>query len=90
MPGRRRCLRASGPTPVNTNANPNINWSTNAVVLTGQGNPGEVRMGDLDADGRDDLVQTRSNGDVVVFWNSGGNPRYSWSENRLLLTNIPN
>ncbi|GIG88434.1 VCBS repeat domain-containing M23 family metallopeptidase [Plantactinospora endophytica] len=75
---------------VNTNANPNFNWSTNAVVLTGQGNPGEVRMADLDADGRDDLMQIRSNGDVVVFWNSGGNPRYSWSENRLVLTSIPN
>jgi hypothetical protein len=47
-----------------------------------------VQIGDLNNDGLDDLVQVRDNGDVVVFWNSGQNPNFSWSDNRLVLQGI--
>ncbi|MFY1574590.1 FG-GAP repeat domain-containing protein [Verrucosispora sp. WMMD703] len=73
----------------NSGGNPNFSWSNNRLVLTGITNAGQVRVGDFNGDGLADLLQVRDNGDVVVFWNSGGNPNFSWSNNRLVLTGIP-
>ncbi|MFC6014936.1 FG-GAP repeat domain-containing protein [Plantactinospora solaniradicis] len=69
----------------NSGQNPNYSWQNNRLVLGGMDDTSEVRVGDLNNDGNDDLVQIRDNGDVVVFWNSGQNPNYSWQNNRLVL-----
>ncbi|MEO3863122.1 VCBS repeat-containing protein [Acrocarpospora sp. B8E8] len=81
-------IRANGNLVVffNTGANPNFNWSNNRLVLTAITDSAEVSVGDLNNDGLDDIVQTRPTGQVVVFWNSGANPNFSWSNNRAVLS----
>ncbi|MFI7550427.1 hypothetical protein ACIBQ2_11810, partial [Micromonospora sediminimaris] len=68
--------------------NPNFSWSNNRLVLTGIPSPRQIGVGDFNNDGLGDVSQVRDNGNVVVFWNSGGNPNFSWSNNRLVLTGI--
>ncbi|MEO3809172.1 VCBS repeat-containing protein [Sphaerisporangium sp. B11E5] len=72
----------------NNGQNPNYAWSNNRLVLTGITDPSQIRVGDFDGDSLSDLVQIRPNGDVVVFYNNGQNPNFSWSNNRLVLTGI--
>jgi hypothetical protein len=72
----------------NSGQNPNYSWQNNRLILGGANDPTEWRVGDLNNDGNDDLVQIRDNGDVVAFWNSGQNPNYSWQNNRLVLTGM--
>ncbi|MEO3863123.1 VCBS repeat-containing protein [Acrocarpospora sp. B8E8] len=81
-------IRANGNLVVffNTGANPNFNWSNNRLVLTAITDSAEISVGDLNNDGLDDIVQTRPTGQVVVFWNSGANPNFSWSNNRAVLS----
>jgi hypothetical protein len=62
----------------------NALWSGSSTPPAGPDGH-RVQIGDLNNDGLDDLVQVRDNGDVVVFWNSGQNPNFSWSNNRLIL-----
>ncbi|MDH2430707.1 CHAP domain-containing protein [Sphaerisporangium sp. TRM90804] len=72
----------------NTGQNPNFSWQDNRLVLGGITDKGQIKAGDFDGDGLDDLVQTRPNGDVVVFFNTGLNPNFSWQNNRLVLGGI--
>ncbi|WP_203995275.1 FG-GAP repeat domain-containing protein, partial [Sphaerisporangium rufum] len=83
-------IRSNGDLVVfwNSGQNPNFSWSNNRLVLGGITDKGQINVGDFNADGMDDLVQVRPNGDVVVFWNSGENPNFSWSNNRLVLGGI--
>ncbi|MFC6082807.1 FG-GAP repeat domain-containing protein [Sphaerisporangium aureirubrum] len=73
---------------INIGANPIYSWSHNRKVLTGITDVSQIRAGDFNGDGRDDLLQIRPNGDVVVFWNSGANPNFTWQNNALVLTGI--
>ncbi|MFC6082808.1 FG-GAP-like repeat-containing protein [Sphaerisporangium aureirubrum] len=73
---------------INIGANPIYSWSHNRKVLTGITDVSQIRAGDFNGDGRDDLLQVRPNGDVVVFWNSGANPNFTWQNNALVLTGI--
>ncbi|MDH2430708.1 VCBS repeat-containing protein [Sphaerisporangium sp. TRM90804] len=72
----------------NTGQNPNFSWQDNRLVLGGITDKGQIKAGDFNGDGLDDLVQTRPNGDVVVFFNTGQNPNFSWQNNRLVLGGI--